>query len=99
MYANPDPMEFNNESHNLLAGVIGCFLALINLRTRSWWVILTVITSGAALAWYVPPPVAEYFGLSSNAQSVLALFLGMAGMSVVGAVVNDPLSILKFFKR
>lgn len=64
-------------------GLLGSLIALRSTPGATWAERITNVGSGALLAGFLSPAIAEYFGLSTPAmQSATAFVVGLFGLNI-----------------
>lgn len=72
-----------------LIGALGALVAMRGAPGESWPIRVFNVVSGALLAGYVSPAVAEFFALPSPAmQGAMSFAVGLFGMNFVATAVT-----------
>ncbi|MGJ7508674.1 hypothetical protein [Variovorax sp. GT1P44] len=72
-----------------LIGALGSLVALRGAPGESWPIRIFNVVSGALMAGYVGPALAEFFSLGTPAmQSAMAFAVGLFGMNFVATAVT-----------
>lgn len=70
-------------------GLLGSIIALRSTPGTTWAERITNVISGALMAGFLSPAIAEYFGLTSHAmQGATAFVVGLFGLNITATLFD-----------
>ena len=83
----------------LIAALLGAVVALKFVDGSSLGARITNVAGGSLLAAYVSPIITSYFSLSQKLEASVAFMVGLFGMTITAALVEEIPTILKALRE